>query len=224
MNAKRNFGAVRWRLAKYVAVAAASLAMMALAGCSGSATPQLIGSYPRNSAPTPVMPAGRTYSTALQVEVPDVDAAAQQATQLAYSYGGYLAASQSWYQDNRLHTLLNLAVPGAQFDALRRSIAALGRLVDEHLTSQPVPWPPYSESPQAMVSVTFTTAQPASEWPGPPDSAWNPARVYGQAFAFFTGLFLVLIDVIIWVSVVAGPFVLMGLGLRWLIRRGRRQA
>jgi hypothetical protein len=40
----------------------------------------------------------------------------------------------------------------------------------------------------------------------------------------FASIFTVLIDVVIWVLVVVGPFVLMGLGLRWLIRRIRRPA
>ncbi len=221
MDAKRFFDAVRWLSARSVAVAAAGVAMMVLAACSGSTTPQLIGSYPRYATPTPFVPAWRAYSTTLQIEVADVDTVAQQATQLAYSYGGYLVASQSWYQDGRLSTSLTLAVPGDQFDALRRSIILLGRLVDENLTSRPVPWPPYSELPQAVVSVTFSTPRPLVELPAPPILGWSPIQTFIQAFAVFARIFTVMIDVFIWIGVVAGPFVLMGLGLRWLVRRTR---
>jgi hypothetical protein len=197
----------------------------ALAGCSGSATPRLIGSFPRYATPTPqsglrqILPPARAYSTTLEIEVADVDAAAQQAADLAHGYGGYLAASQSWYQDGRLHTSLTLAVPGSQFDALRRSVAALGRLINERLSSEPAPWQIYPAQPEAWIMVTFSPAQPLVELPALPNLGWSPARTFAQAFAVFTGIFTVMIDVLIWVGVVVGPFVLMGLGLRWLIRR-----
>jgi hypothetical protein len=189
-----------------------------LAGCSGSATPRLIGSYPRYATPTPFSPPARGYSTALEIEVADVNGAAQQAADLAYSYGGYLAASQSWYQDGGLHTSLTLAVPRSQFDALRRSVVALGRLINERLTSEPYPLQVYPP-PESIVTVTFSPSRPLLEVPALPDLGWNPAQTFAQAFAVFARFFTVLIDVIIWVSVVVGPFVLMGLGLRWLMRR-----
>jgi hypothetical protein len=200
------------------------LAVAALAACSGSATPQLISSYPRYGTPTPFAPRARVYNTSLEIEVADVDAAAQQAVRLAYDNGGYLVAAQSWYQDGRLRTALTLSVPASQFDTLRRSLIALGRLLDERLNSQPAPWPAFPAQPESIVSVTFSTAGPLAELPVLPSLGWSPARTFAQAFGVFASIFTVLVDVLIWVSVVIGPFVLMGLGLRWLIHRGRRPA
>jgi hypothetical protein len=210
--------------AKRVIPALCLLAVAALAACSGSATPQLIGSYPRYGTPTPFVALARVYNTNLEIEVADVDAAAQQAARLAYDNGGYLVASQSWYQDGRRRTALTLAVPAGQFDTLRHSLIVLGRLLDERLTSQPAPWPSYPTQPESVVSVTFSTAGPMVEFPALPSLGWSPARTFAQAFGVFASIFTVLIDVVIWVSVVVGPFVLMGLGLRWLIRRTRRPA
>ena len=210
--------------AKRVIPALCLLAVAALAACSGSATPQLIGSYQRYGTPTPFVPLARVYNTNLEIEVSDVDLAAQQAARLAYDNGGYLVASQSWYQDGRWRTALTLSVPASQFDTLRRSLIALGRLLDERLASQPAPWPGYPAQPESIVSVTFSTAGPLVELPALPNLSWSPARTFAQAFGVFAGIFTVLIDVLIWVSVVAGPFVLMGLGLRWLMRRIRRPA
>jgi hypothetical protein len=202
-----------------------ALAALALAACSPGATPQLISSYPRAGTVAPAAPS-RVYNTSLTIEVSDVDWAAQQAMRLAASDGGYLVNSQSWYQDEHLFTSLSLAVPADQFDSLRRSLNELGRLLSEQLSSQPAPWPSYAP-PQSIISVTFSTAPPRfSPPPVPPLPAlgWSPVDTFAQAFRVFASIFTVLIDVVIWVVVVVGPFVLMGFGLRWLLHRIRRPA
>ena len=198
-----------------------ALVAAGLAACSSGATPQLIGSYPLYGTPGLNLPPSRVYNTRLSVEVSDVGYAAQQAAQLASQAGGYLVAAQSWYQDERLFTTLALAVPASQFDSLRRSLIALGRLVDEQLTSRPGPYQIYPPPPESTISVTFVTAQPLPELPALPNLGWSPAHTFAQAFGLFASIVTVLVDVLIWLSVVIGPFVLMGLGLRWLIRRSR---
>ena len=192
-----------------------------LAGCSAAAaTPQLIGSYPQVTPPAPNPRPQRVYRTALQIEVTDVGSAASRASQLAYDAGGYLDSSQSWYRDGHLVISLSLAVPSEHFDDLRRSIIALGQLVGEQLSSDAVPWPP--TAPYAYIAVTFTSPPPLVQLPAPAVPGWSPAQTFAQAFSVFAFIFTILIDVLIWVSVVAGPFVLMGLGLRWLLQHTRR--
>jgi len=198
------------------------LAGLVLAGCSGSATPQLISSYPRAGSGAPVAAPARVYNTSLDIEVTDVDAAAQQAARLAAGDGGYLVASQSWYQGDQQFTALTLSVPADEFDSLRRSLIDLGRLLDEQLTSQPAPWPPYAPPPQSIISVTFSSAPQRISLPTLPNLGWSPVDTFAQAFRVFASIFTVLIDVIIWITVVVGPFVLIGLGLLWLVRRMRR--
>ncbi len=195
-----------------------------LAACSSGATPQLIGSYPLYGTPGPNAPPSRFYNSNLDIEVSDVDYSAQRAARLAVDSGGYLVSSQSWYQDERLHTALILAVPASQFDSLRRSLIALGRLLGEQLSSQPAPYPSEWPQPTSTISVTFDAAP---GWPGlptMPNLGWSPAQTFSQAFGVFAAIFTFLINVVIWISVVVGPFVLMGLGLRWLVRRMRRPA
>jgi hypothetical protein len=199
---------------------AALLAVALLTGCA-AATPQLIGSYPRNPAPTAYFPLDRAYSTALHIRVADVDAAARSATQLAGAAGGYLQGSQSWYQDGSLVTSLTLAVPASRFTDLRAALASLGQLLDEQLTSAPA-YPYSAAALQATIIVTLTSRGAPASPPAPPAWALSPAQTFAQAFAVFSLIFTVLVDVLIWVSVVAGPFVLVGLGLRWLVRRYRR--
>ena len=201
-----------------------ALVAAGLTACSPGATPQLIGSYPLYATPGPYAPLARIYNTSLDIEVADVDGAARQAIQFATQAGGYLIEAQSWYQAERRHTRLSLSVPPGQFDYVRGSLIGLGRLVDEQLTSQPAPYQIYPPPPESTIAVTFVSAQPWPTLPEPPNLGWSPARTFGQAFGVFAGIFTFLINVLIWVSVVVGPFVLMGLGLRWLVRRIRRPA
>ncbi len=199
-----------------------------LAACSPSATPQLIGAYPRgvNLPPTAPPFPGRliVYNADLTLEVAEVDAAAHRAAQLASEYSGYLIDSQAWYQGERKYAALTLAVPVPHFDSLRQSLLGLGTLVGESISSEPKPihagdWNTYS-------TITLRLQAPASafrlEWPEPPAWGWSPVRTFTQAFGVFFGIFAWLVDVVIWIVVVIGPFALMGLGVRALARRLRR--
>ena len=207
--------------AKRFAIGLCALMVAGLAACGPGTTPQLIGSYPLYPTPGPYLPPGRVYNTSLDIEVADVDGAARQATQFATQAGGYLIEAQSWYQAERRHTRLNLSVPPGQFDYVRGSLIGLGRVVDEQLTSQPAPYQIYPPPPESTIAVTFVAARAWPTLPEPPNLGWSPARTFAQAFDLLAGIITVLVDVLIWICVVIGPFVLLGLGLRWLARRSR---
>jgi hypothetical protein len=211
--------------------AVALLAGAVLAACGGSATPQLIGAYRPESSPpiatyVPAPPNSVvTYDGFLDLEVRNVTAAADAAAELAYAYGGYPSSSQSWYDGRNLHATLTLAVPTAQFEALRRAVLDLGQVVEERLNADIVTLPPGHSAWNTYASLTIHFAPatvPAVRLPPLPSLGWSPARTFASAFGLFAALFTFLVDVIIWISVVAGPFVLLGLGLRWLARRLRR--
>jgi hypothetical protein len=208
--------------AKRTLLGLCALVAVGLAACSPGAAPQLISSYPLYGTPGPGAPPGRVYNTSLYIEVSDVDDAARQATRLAVGVGGYLVSAQSWSQDERPHTALVLAVPPSNFDGLRQSLIGLGRLLGEQLTSQPAPYPSEWPQPTSTISVTFAARPARPDWPALPSLGWSPARTFNQAFGVFAAIFTFLLNVLIWISVVVGPFVLMGLGLRWLVRRMRR--
>jgi hypothetical protein len=205
-----------------------ALPVVCLAACSGSAAPQLIGSYPKDtgSSPTYAPPPENllvVYNAYLELEVYETDSAARRATQLAYDHGGYLVSSQSWYQNDRKYTTLTLAVPVAQFDAVRQSLLGLGTLIAENVSGDRVStrysvdgWNTFSN-----ITVQLRPSPASIILPALPSFGWNPARTFEQAFGVFASIFTFLVDIVIWVVVIVGPFVLMGLGARALMRRLR---
>ena len=148
-------------------------------------------------------------------------AAADRAAQIAYDYGGYVSDSQMWKAGNDIFATVTLAVPVAQFDSAREAVLRLGTLVNEILTGDPLPggygaeWYNYS-----TLTVNLRPVNTARVWPAPP--GWNPADTAGRAFGVFFLIFRWIVDAALWVAVVAGPFVLMGLGLRSLLRRASK--
>ncbi len=197
---------------------------LAITACGGSATPQLIGAYPKGSgeSSTYAPPPSNllvVYAAYLDLEVANTDWAAERATELAYNSGGYLVSSQSWYQDSRKHTTLTLAVPVAQFESVRQALLGLGKLQHESVSGDLVGaggWNTFSN-----ITLQLHPARPVVTLPALPSFGWSPARTFESAFGVFAALFTFLVDVVIWVAVVVGPFVLMGLGVRALWRRFR---
>jgi hypothetical protein len=207
--------------------------LVMLAACSGSATPHLIGAYRPAAAPpiaTFVPPPGQSlvvYDGFIALQVTDVPASAEDAADLAYGLGGYLAGQQTWFDGGDQHITLTLAVPSPQFDSLRAAVLDLGRLQDERLSGGPVTLPPGANAWNVFAHLTVHLSPPARpHWrlPALPDLGWSPARTFASAFAVFSALFTFVLDLLIWLSVVVGPFILLGLGLRWLVRQSRRPA
>ncbi len=197
-----------------------------LVSCGPSATPQLIGAYPRQVIATYVPPPSNTlvvYNAELELSSTDVEAAARQATSLAYSYGGYLASSQTCYSGADLNISLVLAVPVANYAGLHDALLGLGRLENERVSGDLVrtgydqsQWTTYSN-----LTVHFQPAMSPLQLPDLPSLGWSPVDTFRSAFGVFAALFTFVVDIVIWVAVVVGPFVLMGFGLRALIRRLR---
>lgn len=191
-----------------------------LAACASSNAPQLIGAAPKVTSVPPPPGTIIRYDSNLTLEVWDVSAAADRAAQIAYDYGGYVSDSQMWKAGNDIYATVTLAVPVAQFDSAREAVLRLGTLVNETLTGDTLPsgyaaeWYNYS-----TLTVNLRPVNTARVWPAP--RGWNPADTAGRAFGVFVLIFRWIVDAAIWVAVVAGPFVLMGLGLRSLLRRAK---
>jgi len=208
---------------------AASILPLALAACSGSATPQLIGSYPKDAGSSPTYPPPPAnllvvYNAYLELEVSNTDSASDRAIQAAYDRGGYLVSSQSWYQGERKYTTLTLAVPVAQFESTKKALLRLGTLITENTSGELVSagsgatdWNTFSN-----VTVQLRSTPAALELPSQPSTGWSPMRTFEQAFGVFASIFTFLVDILIWAAVIVGPFVLMGYGARSLLRRLRR--
>ena len=194
---------------------------LTLAACSSSATPRLIASSPQEKSYAPPPPGTSViYSAYLEMEVTNPDRAADRAEKLSVDYGGYLSSSQSWYQEKDKLITVVLAVPAANFEGLKSALYNLGDVKSERITGQLISrginqWSTYTE-------ITVTLRPKSSAWPEFPSTGWNPLRTLGRAWEVFVTLFGFMADILIWALVVLGPFVLMALGVRALVRRARK--
>ena len=192
-----------------------------LAACSPGAAPQLIGAYPRSGVPAPPADGRVVYTGYLTLEVGDVDAAVTQAAAYAEAYGGYLAESRAWFEGEQKVAVVTLAVPAPNFEALRQAVLGLGRLVTETLAGQPRPingdaWGAYTQ-----IQVTLRPAPAAFTLPALLVAGWAPGRTLARALGVSVTVFGFLADIVIWLVVVGGPFVVLGWGARALWRRSR---
>lgn len=203
----------------------ALLGALALAACGGSATPQLIGSYPRGSEGGVVTSPGSApantlvvYNAYLELEVFDTDSAADRAEQVAYDYGGYLVSSQSWYQDDQKYATLTLAVPAARFDSAHEALLRLGTLKSESVSGDLVStgdgsngWNTYSHITVQLrpAPILGSAGEAASQWIN---------NTVSFIFSLATALF--------WIAVFVTPPFLMIVGfitsVRWLAAKFRR--
>lgn len=203
------------------------LTLLFLSGCAGSATPQLIASYPGGKAPAwqppQQIPSGQViYYGDMRLSVSDVDWAAGRAIDLASQYGGYPASSTSWSQDGREIQYLTLAVPTSNFNALHQELLELGSLESESFSGDlvyttPGGWTSYSQIRLQLEEKAFPRVSL-------PSIRWRPLRTLSNAFDVSLSILGFLTDVLIWIVVVLGPFVLIGWGLWALIRRARRHS
>lgn len=194
-----------------------------LAGCAvGEETPRLIAAYP-NSNPTGVQPFPPqgvvVYTANLEIQVGNVNRAAVKAINITQEHSGYLASSQSWYQDKELHTSLVLAVPVFYFDKVHRALLGLGDLVSERVSGDLKPpmdgayeWGIFSH-----ITLHLRPKHPITPAYNLPD--WRPVKTFSKALQVAGALFGFLLDILIWIVVVAGPFVLAGWILVKLTRR-----
>jgi hypothetical protein len=157
------------------------------------------------------------YRAYMELLVRDVDGAAERAARLAYDFGGYLEGSQSWYVDGRKATTVTLAVPTRNFQGLRQALLGLGTLMSENITGEPEdrrygePWDEFSH-------ITLQLRPGGLNLPVFDPPGWDPMRTLQQALNVSLSILGFLADILIWVVVVAGPFMLLG-WLGWKLAR-----
>jgi hypothetical protein len=197
-----------------------TLIVILLAGCSQADGPEQIATHAQEE---PIAMYARIpestviYNATLDMEVANVERAAERARKIAFDQGGYLVSAQSWYRDGDRHTTVVLAVPAYRFDHTRDDLLRLGSLIGEWVSSDLVSsgngaWDAYSQ-------ITLYLHPRESAWPDVSLPKWRPVRTFEKAWDVFVSIFGFLLDIMIWVVVVAGPFVLFGWGLlkvyRW---------
>ena len=193
------------------------LLALLLAGCA----PRLIAASPLNiaSGPRPT-PTVMNSSTRLSLEVDDVPSATNQAIDLAQRYGGWVIDRSCQGDGPDQVANLILAVPPSNGERLRQVLAGLGQVVDQDN------WNDYSGCSTCSEASYIYLALSARRWVEAPPAAqvesWSPAVTFRRAWQVTASIFAVLLDGLIWVVVVGGPFVLIGLGIRAIVRRTRR--
>jgi hypothetical protein len=196
--------------------------LLVTAACAGSANPQLIAAYPSKGNPQrqPDRSMQFVYDAFMEMEVRNPVAAAEHAEECVDDFGGYLVGSQSWTQAGQQHVQLVLAVPAPNYAALHQAILDLGTLQSEQVSGQwessryGGDWNVYSE-------VTVTFHPHLSVRPVFVTTGWSPVRTLERAWSVFVRIFAFLVDSLIWITVLVGPFILMGLGLWAVIRKLR---
>ncbi|RPI20565.1 MAG: DUF4349 domain-containing protein [Chloroflexota bacterium] len=194
----------------------ALLVVLGLSACASAATPELIASFPyaqNDNSSGSTQWAQVIYNIYLEIEVSDTQRAIDRAEELVSSYGGYLVSSQSWFQDGRLYATLTLAVPAVHVDGLRNSLVDLGSLKSETVSGELVNTEPGNWAPYSQVTVQFRPRTSPSIRLF--SNGWDPLSTFSNAFGVFVRIFGFLVDILIWVLVVAGPFFVIG----WLIYR-----
>ena len=197
------------------------LLALLLAGCApGSAT--MIASYPQNSRPRPA-PTALNDSTRLSLQVNDVPSAADQAIDLTQRYSGWVIDRSCRGAGMDQIIELVLAVPPANHERLRRALLGLGQVVDQAI------WDGAGGcSTCADTSYIYLELNPSAQaWeavpPAPGDGSGNPAETFYRAWQVTAAIFTFLLNILIWIVVVGGPFVLIGLGILALVRRARHK-
>lgn len=189
-----------------------------LAGCSVTDSPEQIATF-LQEAPIATYPrASETlviYNATLDIEVNNVERASERAREIAFELNGYLVSAQSWYQEGEKHTTVVLAVPARNFEAAYDDLLRLGNLSGEWIASELVA--PDTNQWESYSQITVYLHPKAGYLPSVALPQIRPVRTLERAWQVFLTIFGFLLDVVIWVAVVAGPFVLIGWGIRKLI-------
>ena len=117
---------------KYTRLLGGLIFLCLLAGCSPS-TPQRIASYPVGAPKQIASTRGLVYTGKLEIDVEDASAAAERAVCAAEDLDGYLISTRSGYEGWDKVILVDLAVPTARFNELRRQLYYLGTVTGERL-------------------------------------------------------------------------------------------
>ena len=190
-----------------------------LVACSSTDGPEQIATFPKEE-PIAVYPHIQenvvVYNATLDLEVSNVDRVTERAKEIAFEQGGYLVSAQSWYRDGEKNTTLVLAVPVHHFDSTRDDLLRLGALTGEWISSDLLS--AGGGSRETFSQITVYLHPKASALPEISLPTWRPVRTFERAWDVFVSVFGFLLDIVIWVAVVAGPFVIMGWGVKKLFQ------
>jgi len=200
-----------------------------LAACQPAAdSPRQIASYPSggetSQSYSPPIGVPQTailvYDANLDLTVWNVEDAANSAMQKAADYGGYLSSSNTWISNSKTYATLTFALPAGNFDRALNAFKRLGTVTREQVSGKL--YPSYSGQSgwdyTSYITLNFFQRFETVEWPSFDVSDARPMRTLSAAFAVLAGLLGFLLDVAIWLTVVVGPFVFVGWGVKRILR------
>jgi hypothetical protein len=194
----------------------------AAAGCTPEMTsPQQIAAYPQSPGGDwylPVQPGGGqlVYDAYLALDVRDPETAAAKANRIAEDYGGYLANSYTSFSNGGATITLELRIPPHNFESARRSFRTLGVLVRETVTGE---WEDERPGWEQYAQFTLFFRRKTSTFSLPQTIDWHPGDTLLQALEISIRLLGFVVDLLIWIVVILGPFALIGWVVAWLLRR-----
>jgi hypothetical protein len=177
-----------------------------LAACASSpeviaAFPSSQGSYSFSSQSTYVV-----REAYLSMDVRYVDDAEEEIAGLARDQQGYMTGTSSYWADDRKFSSLSLEIPSSRYSDFRDGLDAIGNVTSEQLSTYTVNPPGYGYEEYTRVSINLSPEERLHV--SLPD--WRPLHTLQSAFNVFVDIFGVILDILIWIVVVAGPFVLIG--------------
>lgn len=187
-----------------------------LAACTNIAqsTPRLISSFPADGTNPPIP--GLIYQGMLEMKVSSISEATQMASGYAISWGGYVQSVQTWESDGRAYARMELVTPTSFFEDLLQDLSTLGKTISRQINADR---PNSVGFNNGFSSVTLSLQQSGFDWPNVNLPNWRPLRTLQQAGSVTLSLMSFLLDVLIWLLVLGGPFVF----LVWLGRLGYRR-
>lgn len=192
-------------------------------GCGSSGDAELIGSYPSQAdydTSVDSMPSNTivVYHAQVDLEVNSLPDAIDETQSLAGRYGGYTTYIYLWTQDDTEHATVIVSVPSVNYDALHDRVLRLGSLQEETIIGE-ISSNSHRGSSQIEMS-TITVHMTEKGWvTRSTGGGWRPLNTFLDAFDVAAVIFQFLIDALIWVAVVAGPFVLIFWGIKHLSKR-----
>lgn len=199
------------------------LLAVVVASCGTSEDAVLIGSYPAlhsGEMEFDHLPNNSIiiYHSQIDLQVQSIPSSVDDIIELAGKYGGYTTYAYIWYQDTDEHATVIVSVPTFNFDSLYDRITRLGKLLDETIIGELSSSSNRDNSKLEMSTITVHLTK-KSTFTSPSVGEWRPLSTFADAFEVASAIFRFLFDVIIWIAVIAGPFVLIW----WLFRQAAKR-
>jgi len=192
------------------------LSLVSMAGCASGSTPVQIASYPKAGEPASPARGAIVYEAFFVLEVDDLSRAAWEIARLAYASGGYVVSDAPASPEVGGHTRIVIAVPTYRYEEARRGLLRLGDLTSERSLGQTRTTGDHASSfSRLTIELYPKRVYPYAYRP----TGWDPGRTFERALAVSVAIFRFGVDALIWLLVVAGPFFLVGWGIRRLLKK-----